>query len=86
MNGTRIWSGILLDALIEKEKAMRMIRGMAAALLVASGALAQAPTDPFPNPIPATDGVIRVRYVEFAGGHRPYPPATDAAVRWFLSS
>ena len=45
---------------------MRMIRGMAAALLVASGALAQAPTDPFPNPIPATEGVIRVRFVEFA--------------------
>ena len=45
---------------------MRMIRGMAAALLVASGALAQAPTDPFPNPIPAAEGVIRVRFVEFA--------------------
>jgi hypothetical protein len=43
-----------------------MIRGVAAALLVASGALAQAPTDPFPNPIPATEGVIRVRFVEFA--------------------
>ena len=37
-----------------------MIRGVAAALLVASGALAQAPTDPFPNPIPAAEGVIRV--------------------------
>ena len=45
---------------------MRMIRGMAAALLVASGALAQAPTDPFPNPIAAAEGVIRVRFVEFA--------------------
>ena len=55
---------------------MRMIRGMAAALLMASGALAQAPTDPFPAPIPATDGVIRVRFVEFAtipdiGGEAP---------------
>jgi hypothetical protein len=45
---------------------MRTIRGMAAALLMASGALAQAPTDPFPAPIPATDGVIQVRFVEFA--------------------
>ena len=26
----------------------------------------------------------RVRYLEFAGGHRPNPPATDAAVKWFL--
>src|SRR5688572_33031992 len=43
-----------------------MIRGIAAALLMASVALAQAPTDPFPAPIPATDGVIRVRFVEFA--------------------
>src|SRR5687767_6770791 len=42
-----------------------MIRRTAAALLIASGALAQAPTDPFPNPIPA-DGVIRVRFLEFA--------------------
>ena len=29
-------------------------------------ALAQTPTDPFPTPIPATEGVIRVRFVEFA--------------------
>ena len=36
------------------------------ALLVASAALAQTPTDPFPTPIPATEGVIRVRFVEFA--------------------
>jgi hypothetical protein len=39
---------------------------MVTALLMASGALAQSPTDPFPSPIPATEGVIRVRYVEFA--------------------
>ena len=45
---------------------MQIIRGVAIALLVASGALAQAPTDPFPNPIPATEGVIRVRFVELA--------------------
>jgi hypothetical protein len=45
---------------------MRMVRGVTAALLMASAALAQAPTDPFPSPIPATEGVIRVRVVEFA--------------------
>lgn len=26
----------------------------------------------------------RVKYIEFDGRHKPYPPATDAAVRWFL--
>ena len=36
------------------------------ALLLAVPALAQTPTDPFPNPIPATEGVIRVGFVEFA--------------------
>jgi hypothetical protein len=45
---------------------MRMTRLMAATLLIASPALAQAPTDPFPTPIAATEGVIRVNYVEFA--------------------
>ncbi|MBM2851243.1 MAG: yliI 5 [Anaerolineales bacterium] len=39
---------------------------MVVALLVAVPALAQMPTDPFPTPIPATEGVIRVRFVEFA--------------------
>ena len=36
------------------------------ALLLAVPALAQTPTDPFPTPIAATDGVIRVGFVEFA--------------------
>ena len=36
------------------------------ALLLALPALAQTPTDPFPTPIAATEGVIRVRFVEFA--------------------
>lgn len=27
-----------------------------------------------------------VRYIEFDGGHRPNPPATAAAVRWFAGS
>jgi hypothetical protein len=36
------------------------------ALLAAAPAAAQAPNDPFPAPIPATDGVIRVGVREFA--------------------
>jgi hypothetical protein len=43
-----------------------MIRGMSVVLVIATGVLAQAPTDPFPAPIAATEGVIRVRVVEFA--------------------
>ena len=35
-------------------------------LLLAVPALAQTPTDPFPTPIAATEGVIRVSFVEFA--------------------
>jgi hypothetical protein len=54
--------------------AMRIIRLTVAALLIASGSLAQpAPTsaqpsatDPFPTPIAATEGVVRVSFTEFA--------------------
>jgi hypothetical protein len=35
-------------------------------LLIAAAAAAQTATDPFPAPIPTTDGVIRVRFREFA--------------------
>ena len=35
-------------------------------LLLAVPVLGQRPTDPFPTPIPATEGAIRVRFVEFA--------------------
>lgn len=45
---------------------MRTTRLMVLGLVLASAALAQAPNDPFPAPIPATEGVIRVRFVEFA--------------------
>ena len=46
---------------------MCTIRVLAALLAVASCANAQNTTnDPFPAPIPATDGVIRVSFVEFA--------------------
>jgi hypothetical protein len=45
---------------------MRTARLMALALGAATAALAQSPTDPFPAPIAANDGVIGVRFVEFA--------------------
>ena len=45
---------------------MCMSRAIVAALLMASPVLAQTPTDPFPTPIPAADGVIKVKFVEFA--------------------
>jgi hypothetical protein len=43
-------------------------RTLLAVLVLAAPAAAQAPTpqDPFPEPIPAEEGVIRVNYVEFA--------------------
>ena len=41
------------------------IRAMAVALLAVSPALAQS-IDPFPSPIPAAEGVVRVSFVEFA--------------------
>jgi hypothetical protein len=39
---------------------------MLLALALAPGVFAQSPTDPFPTPIPASEGVIRVRVAEFA--------------------
>lgn len=50
------------------------------ALVLASAALAQSPTDPFPSPIPATEGVIRVRVTDFAA----VPDAGGAAPRMML--
>jgi Glucose / Sorbosone dehydrogenase len=44
---------------------MPMTRLVALVLLIASPALAQ-PLDPFPTPIPATDGVVKVGFTEFA--------------------
>ena len=48
---------------------MHMTRALVAALLVVSpgiSAAAQTPTDPFPAPIAAVDGVIKIKFVEFA--------------------
>jgi hypothetical protein len=57
---------------------MSLLRLFTAVLLVGSGAFAQAPNDPFPQPINATD-VIKVNYVEVAtlpdlGGQMPARP------------
>jgi hypothetical protein len=47
---------------------MRILRWMMAVLLVAASAVAQTAqtNDPFPQPIPATDGVVTVGVVEYA--------------------
>jgi hypothetical protein len=58
---------------------MTCIRIGAAILLIGASVFAQTPTDPFPTPINATDGVIKVNFVEFAtlpdlGGPMPGRP------------
>ena len=58
---------------------MTSIRTLAAILLIGLPVLAQTPTDPFPNPINANDGVIKVNFSEFAtlpdlGGPMPARP------------
>jgi len=45
---------------------IRVMFMMAVALVSASPLVAQTSADPFPSPIPATDGVVRVDFVEFA--------------------
>ena len=45
---------------------MRTLRLSLLTALATSAVLAQTPTDPFPQPIQATEGVIGVRVVEFA--------------------
>ncbi len=62
---------------------MRIATLVMAALLGVSPLSAQTPNDPFPAPIPATDGVISVGYRNFAtpaGGQRT-SGAADAAGR-----
>ena len=58
---------------------MTSIRTFAAVLLAGACVFAQTPTDPFPAPINATDGVIKVNFIEFAtlpdlGGQQPSRP------------
>lgn len=57
-----------------------MTRVMVAALLMAPAVTAQTPTDPFPTPIPAVDGVIKVKFVEFAS----LPDGDGQAARMML--
>ena len=45
---------------------MRTSRTLLIALLLVAVVAAQTPTDPFPAPIPTSEGVIRVRFSEFA--------------------
>jgi len=45
---------------------MRVTSLLAATLVAAIPLFAQTSTDPFPSPIPASDGVVRVDFVEFA--------------------
>src|SRR5262245_935785 len=54
-----------------------LTRALPSTLLLAASALAQIATDPFPNPIAPTEGVIRVNFVEFAS----IPDVDGAAAR-----
>ena len=58
---------------------MVITRTLIAALLLASPALAQ-PIDPFPTPIPATEGAIKVAFSEFAS----LPDVNGEAARMML--
>ncbi|MEO5740849.1 MAG: PQQ-dependent sugar dehydrogenase [Vicinamibacterales bacterium] len=58
---------------------MTFMRTSAVMLFMSACILAQTPTDPFPAPINATDGIIKVNFVEFAtlpdlGGPMPARP------------
>jgi hypothetical protein len=58
---------------------MSFVRAASLAVLATASAVAQAPNDPFPTPINATDGVVKVNFVEFAslpdlGGQQPSRP------------
>ncbi len=58
---------------------MTFIRTFTVAFLLGVCAFAQAPNDPFPTPINATDGIVKVNFVEFAtlpdlGGPMPARP------------
>ena len=59
---------------------MRTLRTLFFVLLLAPIVAAQSPTDPFPAPIPASEGVIRVRFREFAS----IPDISGEAARMML--
>src|SRR5687767_8900154 len=60
----------------------RMTQVILAALLLATSAFAQTANDPFPKPIAATDGVIKVSFVEFVS----IPDIDGVAARTMLLS
>ena len=58
---------------------MTLARVIVVAVFVALPTFAQVPNDPFPHPIAATEGVIKINFVEFAslpdlGGQQPSRP------------
>lgn len=59
---------------------MFVTRVVLVACLMSVAVFAQRPTDPFPTPIPATEGVIRVSFVEFAS----IPDVDGEAARMML--
>lgn len=59
---------------------MRLSRIVFATLILSTLAAAQTPTDPFPQPISASEGVIRVRFREFAS----VPDVAGEAARMML--
>jgi glucose/arabinose dehydrogenase len=65
---------------VHNEVDMRMTRVLAAVLLLACSPFGQATNDPFPTPIAAEEGVIGVRFVEFAS----LPDIDGAAARMML--
>ncbi len=59
---------------------MRVLLFKLMALLASTQVLAQSATDPFPTPLPASDGVIAVNFVEFAS----VPDSDGEAARLML--
>ncbi len=59
---------------------MRIARMIGATMLLAVFPTGQSPEDPFPDPIPTSDGVIAVRFTEFAS----LPDIDGAAARMML--
>jgi hypothetical protein len=58
----------------------RTLHLVVATIFIARGAFSQSTNNPFPTPIPATDGVIKVKFVEFAA----IPYAGNEAPRMML--
>src|SRR5580765_4120259 len=59
-------SGLPRAVTLMHPSTMRTTRVLLATMALMATPLAQAPNDPFPTPIPAVEGVIKVDFVEFA--------------------